>query len=133
MYLLDTNVLSEIRKPKPHGGVLAWYKSVPAIWKFIPSITLYEMQEGVELTRSQNPQKAEEISRWIDEAERQMRVLSLDGAAARLAAQMMHGNSLSLTADAMIAAIAATNRMTVVTRNTRDFERFRIPLLNPFL
>jgi predicted nucleic acid-binding protein len=133
MYLLDTNVLSEIRKARPHGGVLAWYKSVPAVWKFIPSISLYEMQEGVELTRLQNPRKAEEISRWIDEAERQMRVLSLDSSAARLAAQMMNGKSAALTADAMIAAIAATNRMTVVTRNTRDFEHFQVPLLNPFL
>jgi len=80
----------------------------------------------------QDPQRAEEISRWIDEAEHQMQILPLDGASARLAARLMHRQPATLTEDAMIAAIATTHRMIVVTRNTPDFERFSVQVLNPF-
>lgn len=132
MYVLDTNVISEVRKLRPHGGVLAWYRSVPAIWRYIPSIPLYEMQAGVELTREQNPRRAEEISRWIDEAEHQMQILPLDGPSARLAARLMHDHPSEMAEDAMIAAIARIRRMIVVTRNIKHFNYFDVPLINPF-
>jgi predicted nucleic acid-binding protein len=132
MYLLDMNVISELRKPRPHGGVIAWFKSVPASLRFLPSISLYEMQSGVELTRVQDMKRAEEIHRWIDEVQAQWQVLPLDGESARLAARLMHGRSAALTADAMIAAIARVKGFTVVTRNVADFETLDVSLLNPF-
>jgi predicted nucleic acid-binding protein len=132
MYLLDTNVISELRKPRPHGGVTAWFHSVPASLRFLPSISLYEMQSGVELTRLQDSKRAEEIHRWIDKVEHDWQVLPLDGESARLAARLMNGLSPTLTADAMIAAIAQVKGLIVVTRNISDFEQFNVRLLNPF-
>jgi predicted nucleic acid-binding protein len=129
MYLLDTNVISELGKPRPHGGVLTWYESVPANLRFLPSISLYEMQSGVELTRVHDSTRAEEIQRWIDKIEQQW---PLDAVSARLAARLMHGQSSTLTADAMIAAIAREKSLTVVTRNVTDFETFNVRVLNPF-
>ena len=67
MYLLDTNVISELRKPRPHGGVLAWIASVPDRELFLSALTLGELQAGVERTRRQDPQKAALIESWIDQ------------------------------------------------------------------
>lgn len=67
MYLLDTNVVSELRKNKPHGAVLAWIKSVPDASLYLPSVTIGEIQAGIELTREQDPEKAAELDRWLDQ------------------------------------------------------------------
>lgn len=66
MFLLDTNVVSELRKVKPHGAVLAWLQSVPESALFVSAVTLGEIQRGIELTRDQNPDKAMQISVWAD-------------------------------------------------------------------
>ena len=66
MFLLDTNVVSELRKTKPHGAVLAWLESVPDAALFISAVTLGEIQRGIELTRDQNPAKADEITLWAN-------------------------------------------------------------------
>jgi predicted nucleic acid-binding protein len=133
MFLLDTNVVSELRKPRPHGAVLAWYRSHPETFFFLPSVALYELQAGVEVTRLQDTSKANEIEQWIDALTESMTVLALDARSARETARFMHGKSSDLTEDAMIAAIAITNGLTVATRNTKDFVHFGIAVVNPFL
>jgi hypothetical protein len=132
-FLLDTNVLSELRKIKPHGAVLAWYKSHSHTAFAVPALALYEIQAGAEVTRRQDAEKAREIERWAEALANDAVVLPLDGVSARESARLMARQSRLLIEDAMIAAIAKVNGLTVATRNTRDFERFAVPLVNPFL
>jgi hypothetical protein len=132
MHLLDTSIVSELRKARPHGAVSAWFRFHRLQELFLPSIALYEMQGGVELTRNQDPQRAETISHWIDQIATKIQVLPLDAFSARLAAKFMHGKMPQLTGDAMIAAIAVTNRLVVATRNTKDFNKFPVAQIDPF-
>lgn len=131
-YLLDTNVVSELRKPRPHGGVLAWIQSVDDADLYLASVTIGEIQAGIELTREQDTAKAGEIERWLDQVCDTFNILTMDGPAFRRWAQLMHRQSDTLYEDAMIAAIATVHRLTVVTRNVCDFSGFDGPLLNPF-
>lgn len=132
MYLLDTNVVSELRKPRPHGAVLAWIASVDDANLHISSVTLGEIQAGIELTREQDTEKAAEIEAWLDLVAQTYNVLSMDASAFRTWAKLMHRRSDTLYEDAMIAAVAKAHGLTVVTRNVSDFANFDIALLNPF-
>lgn len=132
MFLLDTNVVSELRKIRAHGALLAWYGAQGEYSIFFPSVALYELQAGVENTRKHDFFKAIEIEDWIDRVVATSVVLDLDNKSARLAAKLLHGKPPELLQDAMIAAIAATNRLTVATRNIRDFRHFDVSTVNPF-
>ena len=132
MFLLDTNVVAELRKAKPHGGVLAWLKATAESELFISAVTLGEIQRGIELTRDQNATKAFEISQWADRLSNAYNILPMDTTTFRLWAKLLHHQSDALFEDAMIAATALTHQLTVVTRNTADFAGFHVPLLNPF-
>jgi len=132
MYLLDTNVVSELRKPKPHGGVLAWFKEVDENHLFLSAVTLGEIQSGIELTRQQDPVKAQAIEHWLDQLAASYNILAMDAAAFRLWAKFMHQQPNTVYEDAMIAATAKAHKLTVVTRNLADFKRFDVALLNPF-
>ena len=131
-FLLDTNVVSELRRPKPHGGVLAWIETIDDADLHLASVTIGEIQAGIELTREQDAAKAGEIEMWLDQVSNSFNILSMDGRAFRCWAQLMHRQSDTLYEDAMIAAIAKVHHLTVVTRNVSDFGRFEVPLLNPF-
>lgn len=131
-FLLDTNVVSELRRPKPHGGVLAWFETINDADLHLASVTIGEIQAGIELTREQDAAKAGEIELWLDQVSDSFNILSMDGRAFRCWAQLMHCQSDTLYEDAMIAAIAKVHHLTVVTRNVSDFSRFEVPLLNPF-
>lgn len=132
IFLLDTNVASELRKIRPHGALLSWYRSHPSDAFVLSAITIYELQSGAEVTRRQDRSKAVEIERWIDALIDETVILPLDDNAARETAQLMRNQSKALIEDAMIAATAKVNRLTVATRNIRDFERFNVALVNPF-
>ena len=132
MYLLDTNVVSELRRPKPHAGVVAWLESVPDADLHLSAITLGELQAGVELTREQDPARAAAIEAWIEQVEQTWNVLPMDGRACRVWGRLMHRRSDDLIEDAMIAATAIVHNLIVVTRNLRDFEPLRVPTLDPF-
>ncbi|AVR87170.1 type II toxin-antitoxin system VapC family toxin [Thauera aromatica] len=132
MYLLDTNVVSELRKPKPHGAVVAWLQSVDDAALFLSAVTLGEIQAGVELTREQDAAKAAEIEAWLELVAGAYNVLPMDGAAFRNWAKLMHRKSDTLYEDAMIAATARTNGLTVVTRNVADFSALGVEVFNPF-
>ena len=132
MYLLDTNVVSELRRPRPHGAVLNWITDVPAEQLYVSAVTVGEIQAGIEVTREQDEAKAEELEVWLDKVLASYAVLPMDSAAFREWARLMHRKSDTLTEDAMIAAIAVVNRLTVITRNVRDFDQLGVELLNPF-
>jgi predicted nucleic acid-binding protein len=132
MYLVDTNVISELRKPKPHGAVVAWLDSVAGHELFLSAVTLGELQAGVELTRRQDRTKAQEIECWIDQIADSYQVLPMDARAFREWARLLDGQPERLSEDAMLAATARVHGLTLVTRNVRDFHSFEVKLLNPF-
>lgn len=131
-YLLDTNVVSELRKPRPHGGVLAWLRETADAQLHVSVVTLAEIQAGVEIRREQDAAKAAEIEDWLDRVARTYNVLPMDAGVFRAWARLMHRRSDTLYEDAMIAATAAVHGLTVVTRNTADFASFGVQLLDPF-
>lgn len=108
MYLLDTSIVSELRKPRPHGGVLAWIAGIDEAQLFLSAITLGEIQAGIERTRQQ------------------------DAAIFRAWARLMHKQSNTLYEDAMIAATAQVHGLQVVCRNVADFAALGLSALNPF-
>ena len=132
MYLLDTNVVSELRRPRPHRAVLDWIAVVPAERLFVSSVTVGEIQAGIEITREQDAAKAEELEAWLTKVLASYGVLPMDAPAFRVWAQLMHRRSDTLTEDAMIAATATVHRLTVVTRNVGDFDQLGVATHNPF-
>ncbi len=132
MYLLDTNVVSELRRPKPHQGVLTWLAGVAAEQLFLSAVTVGEIQAGIEITREQDPTKAEELETWLDKVLASYNILSVDAAAFRVWARLKHRRSDTLMEDALIAATAVVHRLTVVTRNVDDFAQFGVEILDPF-
>lgn len=131
-YLLDTNVVSELRKPKPHGAVVAWIEGLDGGQIFLSAVTLGELQAGIERTRNQNPAKAEEIEAWVDRLAGSFQVLPMDGACFRESARLMHRLPDDLWEDGMIAATARIHDLTVATRNVRDFDRLAVRVVDPF-
>src|SRR5256885_34605 len=105
-YLLDTNIISELRKTRPHGAVIAWLKHLRDEQIFLSAVTMGELQAGVEQTRIQDPQKAQEIELWVDQLSDSFAVLSMDFQCFRECARLMHRQPDHLLEDAMIAATA---------------------------
>ena len=132
MYLLDTNVVSELRRPRPHGAVLEWFGSVADHDLFLSAVTLGEIQAGIELTREQDASKAAEIEQWADGVAGAYNVLPMDAETFRIWARLMHRRSDTSYEDAMIAATARQHQLTVVTRNSSGFADFGVLLFNPF-
>jgi toxin FitB len=132
MYLLDTNVVSELRRPRPHGGVVTWLKSVADSELHLSAVTIGEIQAGIELTREQDTAKADEIEAWLEQVAQTFNIVDMDARAFRTWAKLMHHKSDEVMEDAMIAATAVIHHLTVVTRNVRDFEKLNVPTFNPF-
>lgn len=132
MYLLDTNVISELRRNRPHGAVLAWVGGVEDRELHISAVSVGEIQAGIELTRDRDPAKAAEIEGWLEQVAASWNVLPMDARTFRRWAQLAHRRPQQLMEDAMIAATAAVHDLTLVTRNTRDFTEMGVRLLNPF-
>jgi len=131
-YLIDTNVISEVRKKKPHGGVIAWLQKLELGQAFFSAVTFGEIQKGVELTRQQDPVKANEIEAWAAKLERASQLLPIDSACFKEYARLMHRRSETFAEDAMIAATAKVHGLTVATRNERDFRLLGVAVFNPF-
>ena len=130
--LIDTNVVWEMRKPTPHRGVLAWVKGLRPDQGCFSAVTFGEIQKGVELTRRQDPIKANEIEVWAARLEATSTVLRMDAACFREYARLLHGRSVPLSEDAMIAATARVPGLTIATRNEADFQSLSVPVFNPF-
>jgi predicted nucleic acid-binding protein len=132
VYLLDTNVISELRRKRPHGAVVAWLRTVPDANLHISAATIGELQAGIEMTREQNPARAAEIETWLEGVAATYNVLPMDARIFRAWARLMHRQTGSLIEDAMIAATAVVHDLTVATRNFRDFQKLGVRIFNPF-
>jgi predicted nucleic acid-binding protein len=138
MFLLDTNVVSELRKAKSgkaHPLVTAWATKVPAGSLYLSAITLFELEMGVLQVERRDVAQGTIIRTWLDGHVRPAfagRVLAIDAAVALRCARLHVPDKLS-ERDAMIAAAALVHGMTVVTRNVADFEASGVPLVNPWL
>lgn len=133
MYLVDTDVVSELRKRKRHPNVVAWFAAVVSTDLFVCTITIGEIELGIERQRTINPAFAQALADWLDVTLRAYgeRVLPLTVGIARrwgrLAAQL--GNK---RLDLAIAATALEHGLVVVTRNVSDFQPTGVRVLNPF-
>jgi predicted nucleic acid-binding protein len=135
MFLLDTNVVSELRKVCSDPGVIDWVAGVPSDLMFISSITLQELEVGVLLAERADPPQGVVLRRWLDYGVAlafEGRVLAVDGTVSRRAATF-HVPDPAPFRDALIGATAAVHGMTVVTRNEKDFVRFGgVDVVNPW-
>ena len=138
MFVLDTNVVSELRKVrsgKANPGVATWAKEVPTSQLFISAITVHELEHGVLLMERSDPDQGALLRAWLDEsvaAAFKGRILVVDEPVARCAAAF-HVPDPAPFRDALIGATALVHDMTVVTRNLKDFERFdSLDVLNPW-
>jgi predicted nucleic acid-binding protein len=132
MYLLDTNVISEMRKNKPHGAVVAWLSQIQNRDLYLSAMVVGEIQAGIELTRRQDPEKARELEFWLSQIVATFQILPLDSEVCREWARLIDRRTKALTEDALIAATAKVHNFILVTRNVRDFQGWGLELLNPF-
>ena len=129
MFVLDTNVVSELRKVRSgraNQGVAQWATNAPSGQLFISVITVEELEHGVLLAERSDPAQGAVLRRWLDDSVAvafSERILPVDEHVARQAAALHVPNPAPFR-DALIAATALVHHMTVVTRNTNDFERF---------
>jgi|SRR5271166_89746 len=135
MFLLDTVVLSELRKPprQRNRNLVHWIGEVPSQDLFVSVLTVGEIERGIERQRQSNPPFAEDIAAWLDVVLRtyEGRILAVDVAVARRWGRLSHriGNK---GLDLAIAATALEHGLTVATRNVSDFKPTGVPFLNPF-
>ena len=133
LYLLDTNVISELRKSRPHGAVVAWVQSVPTGSLSIAAATVGELQAGIELTQRQDKRKADELEAWLDWVLASYPSLPADDRVFREWARIIQRRPRELVMDALLAATASVYGLAIVTRNTRHFEGLQLNIINPFL
>ena len=135
MYLLDTNVLSETRKRQPAEGVTEWIAATPPERLHVSVLTLGEIEQGIARIRGRgDQQQAGALERWLREVELGFadRILPVTLLVASAWGRQQYKQPISVI-DALIAATARVNGMTVVTRNVTDFQHSGIQVLNPFM
>jgi toxin FitB len=137
MFLLDTNVISELRKVgdgKADANVVAWISGVDATSLYLSVITLMELELGILRIERRDPARGARLRAWMDNhvlPEFSERTLLVDAAVALRCAHL-HVPDPRASSDALIAATAQVHGMTVVTRNLADFAPIGVPLLNPW-
>jgi predicted nucleic acid-binding protein len=135
MFLLDTNVISALRRPdKAHRNVVAWANAIPAASFFISAISILEIEVGARLIQRKDTTQGAVLRNWIDNhilARFDGRILAIDTAVAQRCAQL-HVPNPRAERDALIAATALVHSLTIVTRNVGDFESTGVALLNPW-
>lgn len=137
MYLLDTNVISELRKAKSgksNKNVISWAKDISPSSLFISVITILELETGILLVERRDPSQGAVLRSWLNAHVLPVfseRILHLDVAVAQRCAKLHVPNPRS-DRDAIIAATALIHGMTVVTRNVNDFNRTGVEILNPW-
>ena len=135
-YLLDTNVISELRKPerRAHPAVRWWVSARPALTLHLCAITILEIEVGIGRVGWRDPVQASRLQSWLEDELLDAfagRILPIDVPVARRAAHL-HVPDPRPERDALIAATAATHGLTVVTRNVRDFEPLDVAIINPW-
>jgi toxin FitB len=135
MYLLDTNIVSDLRRPsRITPSAERWFQVVPNTQIFISSISIFEIQHGIVALRRRDPPRATHLQRWFETAVLATfigRIIPLDTEAALKGAELHVGRS-RIVADRLIAAIALARGMTVVTRNVKDFAPLGVKTFDPF-
>jgi len=133
-YLIDTNIISEVRKgDRCDRRVAAWYASITDEDLFLSTLVLGEIRKGVELERMRDPDKAAALERWLGQVEAAFggRLLGIDNAIADRWGRISAIRPLPVI-DGLLAATAMTNGLTLVTRNDRDLAGLGAAVLNPF-
>ena len=132
-YLLDTNIVSELRKARPNRNVVSFVESADEPRLYISALTLGELHKGAESKRPSDPAVASLLLNWIAETERRFadRVLPVDTAVAQVWGMLSADGSRPII-DTLIAATAIANGLTLVTRNTADFRGLDLELVNPW-
>jgi toxin FitB len=134
MYLIDTNVLSELRRrDRADPGVIAWFQSTPEKLMAISVVTIAEIEAGVRKIERRDAAQGELIRRWAEGVFEAFstRSLAIDDAAARICGGL-HVPDLRPERDAWIAATAFSRDLTVVTRNVRDFQPMGVKTVDPW-
>ena len=137
MYLLDTNIVSELRKAKTNKAnknVTAWAISVPATSLFLSAISILELETGVLLIERRDAVQGAVLRVWLDDyviPAFSGRILAIDTAEAQRCAKL-HVPDPGAERDTLIAATALVHGMTIVTRNVMDFEHTGVKILNPW-
>jgi len=135
-YLLDTNVVSELRKPrgKADENVRAWVVARPAAELYLSVVTILEIERGIAQVGRRDELRAQRLQRWLEDELLDVfraRILPVDVPAARRTARL-HVPDPRPERDALIAGTALAHNMTVATRNLRDFEPMGVPVINPW-
>ena len=131
-YLLDTNIISEIRKgPRCHPNVAAWYSNLEGESLYLSVLVLGEIRKGIEGLRGRDAWKANELDLWLEQLQTsfQSQILPVDIALSQEWGRLSSLHTVPVI-DGLLAATA--HRLVLVTRNTRDFEDLGIRLINPF-
>lgn len=135
MYLLDTNVISELRRPeRASPTVVTWAGSIAQDQTFLSAITVYELEVGVQQKERTDAAQGAVLRAWLAGqvlTEFAERIIELDGSAAAMAATLAVAHQIS-AADAFIAASAITRQLTIVTRNVKHFAPTNAPIINPW-
>lgn len=135
MFLLDTNVISELRRPqRADRNVLAWADKIPAASFFLSVITILEIELGTLQVARKDVAQGTILRSWIDEQilpRFEGRILAVDTAVAQRCARL-HVPDPRAERDALIAATALVHGLTVVTRNVTDFEASGVALFDPW-
>lgn len=133
-FLLDTNVVSELRRPRCDANVRRWVAGTDNSQLHVSVVVIGELRAGVELLRRHDPAQAERLDGWLAEALTDFgpRILPVDREVADRWGLIDGTRGPLPTADALIAATALTHHLTVATRNVRDFERCGVPVVDPW-
>ncbi len=132
MYLLDTGVVSEIRRPQPHPSLARWIAEVPSDQLFVSAVTVGEIQAGIQNVRDWDRRSATELEVWLDAVVESGAVLPMDAECLRERARIQHRGPRSLRTVAMIGATARVHQLTVVTRDVQAFRQFGVTCVSPF-
>ena len=132
-FLLDTNVVSEIRKPRPHPGVMAWYEAVAGPELFLSVLVVGEIQQGITRLRRRDPRQAIAYETWLGRLRERFgdRVLPVTEEVALEWGRLSAGDPLPVV-DGLLAATASVHSLTFVTRNVADVARTGVALFDPF-
>ena len=132
MYLLDTGIVSELRRPQPQSSLARWIAEVPSEQLFLSAVTVGEIQAGIQKVRDWDPRTAHELDVWLDAVVESGAVLPMDADCLRECARIRHRRPRSHRRVAMIAATARVHQLTVVTGTVQAFRQFGVTCVSPF-
>jgi predicted nucleic acid-binding protein len=133
VFLLDTNVVSELRKPRPDANVVRWTSALAPGSAFVSVVTIGEIARGIAQRRRDNPPHADALQAWLDRllADYGDRVLAIDAPIAARWGELVHAHP-QLAVDMLLAATALERNLTVATRNEDHIRRSGAAVVNPF-